>query len=85
MEFLPFLRCRVEKATMGPGYLISFKLADGSTGNAIVHGDFIFDRRLCRVKMHKALRDRAIIILPAPVLGKGCAVEILKDSLEWHR
>ncbi|MDP3999382.1 MAG: hypothetical protein Q8P76_02175 [bacterium] len=91
-ELLPFLRCQVEPATTSPDCVISFRLADKTWASAMIHKDLLYDKskafpngRLCKVKLHLLGSGKAVIILPAPILGKGCSVEVSKDSLEWHR
>lgn len=87
MELIPFLRCVVGDSKILPSCVIAFKQADGKTASSIVNKDFIYDGRLCKVKIHLMKKDTAIIALPAPLIGKeeSCMAEVSKNLLEYHR
>lgn len=85
MELMPFLRCRVIGEEISEkGWLVLFELFDKKRVSATVPNDFIYEKRLCRVREHSRGKDWIKVILPVPTSGGSCVLTINKNLIEWH-
>jgi len=86
MELMPFLRCRVIGEEISEkSWLVLFELFDKKRVSATVPNDFIYEKRLCRVKEHSRGKNWIKIILPVSTLGGNDLLTVNKNNVEWHR